>query len=380
MKIHAAEAIGTFALVFAGTGAVVVDERTGGQVTHVGVALTFGLVVMAMIYAVGDISGAHLNPAVTLGFWFARRLPGRAVAAYILSQVSGALVASASLRAMFGAGDLGATLPAGSVWQSFFLELLLTALLMFVILRVSSGPKEKGLLAGVAVGGVIAFEALFGGPISGASMNPARSLAPAIVGGSIKDLWVYLTAPPLGALLAVVAFYCVGSADERNAAGSDFAKSSVRSANQGGSMQRVVFVCIENSNRSQMAEAFARMLGGVEAFSAGSRPSGQVSPKAIAAMNELGYDLSTHHSKSLADLPDLPFDVAVTMGCGDACPNLKAMRREDWKIPNPNELSPEQFRTIRDLIAGKVNKLIFDLRKSDCGHSQCPSIPANEMA
>src|SRR5579862_6046657 len=110
-------------------------------------------------------------------------------------------------------------------------------------------------------------------------------------------------------------------------------------------MKRVVFVCIENSNRSQMAEAFARMLDGVEAYSAGSRPSGRVNPKAVAAMQELGYDLSAHHSKSLADLPAVPYDAAVTMGCGDACPNLQAARHEDWKIPDPKEMSPEQFRT-----------------------------------
>jgi arsenate reductase len=119
---------------------------------------------------------------------------------------------------------------------------------------------------------------------------------------------------------------------------------------------RAVFVCVENSNRSQMAEAFARMAG-VEAYSAGSRPSGRVNPKAIEAMKELGYDLSRHHSKSLDELPDVEFDVAVTMGCGDECPNLNAARREDWQIPDPKELPPEQFGEIRDLIARKVQQL-----------------------
>lgn len=120
---------------------------------------------------------------------------------------------------------------------------------------------------------------------------------------------------------------------------------------------KAVFVCVENSNRSQMAEAFARMAG-VEAFSAGSRPSGQVNPKAIEAMRELGYDLSTHQSKSLDDLPNVAFDVAVTMGCGDECPNLRATRREDWNIPDPKELPPEQFRQVRDLIEAKVKELL----------------------
>ena len=120
---------------------------------------------------------------------------------------------------------------------------------------------------------------------------------------------------------------------------------------------RAVFVCVENSNRSQMAEAFARMAG-IEAYSAGSRPSGKVNPKAIAAMQELGYDLTQHHSKSLDDLPNEPFDIAVTMGCGDACPNLQAKRREDWNIPDPKEMSPVEFRAVRDLIGAKVKELL----------------------
>lgn len=200
----AAEAIGTFALVLAGTGAVVIDEVTRGGVTHVGVAATFGLVVMAMIYAVGDVSGAHFNPAVTFGFWLARRLPAADVLPYVLSQLAGALAASALLRALFGnVASLGATLPAGPAAQALVLEAVLTAGLMFVILCVSTGPKEVGVMAGIAVGGVIALEALFAGPITGASMNPARSLAPALVSGNFAKLWVYLAAPLLGAAAAV---------------------------------------------------------------------------------------------------------------------------------------------------------------------------------
>ena len=206
MKRYFAELLGTFALVFAGTGAIVVNEVTGGVVTHVGIALTFGLVVMAMIYTVGDVSGAHLNPAVTLGFWVARRLPGREVAPYIGAQVAGALLASVLMRLLFPdhGGNLGATLPAGPVMQSFVLEVVLTFLLMYVILCVSEGAKEKGLMAGVAIGGVVALEAMFAGPICGASMNPARSLAPAVVSGNIEHLWLYLVAPVVGAGLAVV--------------------------------------------------------------------------------------------------------------------------------------------------------------------------------
>ncbi len=205
-KRSAAEVIGTFCLVFAGTGAIVINDVSGGQVTHVGISLTFGLVVMSMIYAIGDVSGAHLNPAVTFGFWMAKRFPGKSVLPYILSQLAGALAASGVLRAVFLMHEhLGATIPSGAAWQSFVLEVILTGILMFVILAVSSGAKEKGLMAGIAVGGVIGLEALFAGPICGASMNPARSLAPAVVSGHLTALWVYLTAPIIGAALGVAA-------------------------------------------------------------------------------------------------------------------------------------------------------------------------------
>lgn len=205
-----AECFGTFALVFAGTGAITIDEVSGGAVSHVGIALTFGLVVLATIYAIGNVSGAHINPAVTLGFWFAGRMERGWVLPYVSSQCLGALAASGILRLLFDNSlTLGATRPSGSPSQSFVLEVILTWFLVFVILSVSSGSKEKGLMAGVAIGSVIALEALFAGPISGASMNPARSLAPALVTGQLGHLWIYLAAPVLGALAAVGACRCV---------------------------------------------------------------------------------------------------------------------------------------------------------------------------
>src|SRR6476620_6657913 len=212
-KRLAAECFGTFALVFAGTGAIVIDDVTGGGVSHVGIALTFGLIVLAMIYTLGDISGAHINPAVTIGFWAARRFEWRKVVPYVVSQCAGALLASVVLRFLFPANvTLGTTIPAGPLTQSFVLELILTALLMFVILGVSTGAREKGITAGIVVGSVIGLEAMFAGPICGASMNPARSLAPAIVSLHLQSLWIYLLAPTIGALVGVLACRCVREA------------------------------------------------------------------------------------------------------------------------------------------------------------------------
>lgn len=204
IKRSISEMLGTFALVFCGTGAIVIDKETGGGVSHIGIAITFGLIVMAMIYALGEISGAHLNPAVSIAFTLAGRLPVRALGYYIASQIAGAFLASLTLKFLFPANDLlGTTLPAGTAGQSFVLEFLLTYFLMLVIINVSTGPKEQGLFAGIAVGSVILLEAMFAGPICGASMNPARSLAPAIVSGHTESLWVYLTAPVAGAALAI---------------------------------------------------------------------------------------------------------------------------------------------------------------------------------
>lgn len=205
-----AEALGTFFLVFAGCGAIAVNEVRGGAITGVGIALVFGLIVLAMIYTLGEVSGAHLNPAVTLGFWWAGRFPASQVPGYLAAQMTGAFVAAGLLKFLLPeSASLGATHPSGTALQSCVLEGILTFLLMFVILSVSTGAEEKGITAGIVVGAVIALEALFAGPICGASMNPARSLAPAVMSGSAGDVWIYFVGPISGALLAGSACGCV---------------------------------------------------------------------------------------------------------------------------------------------------------------------------
>ncbi len=204
LKKYTAEATGTFALVFCGTGAIIINQESGGAVTHVGIAITFGLIVSAMIYALGDISGAHFNPAVTIAFWLVKKFPSKEIVPYIISQAAGGLLASIVLRFLFPTNQLlGATMPAGSEMQSFVLELILTFILMFVIIHVASGSKEKGMFAGLAIGSVVLLEAMFAGPVCGASMNPLRSLAPALISGHTEHLWIYLTAPVIGAAAGV---------------------------------------------------------------------------------------------------------------------------------------------------------------------------------
>lgn len=205
MKNYIAEFIGTFAMIFCGTGAMTINEVTGGSVTHVGIGITWGLIVMAMIYAFGEISGAHFNPAVSIAFAYAKKFSWKEVPKYILFQVAGAFTASLLLMWLFPKSELlGATIPTVDLWRAFVLELILTFFLMVVIINVSTGSKEVGMMAGIAIGSVVLLEAIFAGPITNASMNPARSLAPNIVSGNIKGLWLYILAPIIGALLAVV--------------------------------------------------------------------------------------------------------------------------------------------------------------------------------
>jgi len=204
---YLAELIGTFAIVFCGTGAIVINQQSNGLVSHVGIAITFGLIVMAMIYSLGNISGAHFNPAVTIAFTIAKRFQLKQVIPYVISQLSGAFLASAILKFLFPANNtLGATLPAGTELQSFILEFILTFFLMLVIINVATGSKEQGMFAGLAIGSTVLLEAMFAGPVCGASMNPARSISPAVVSGYLEHLWIYIVAPIAGAAFAIPVF------------------------------------------------------------------------------------------------------------------------------------------------------------------------------
>ena len=276
----AAEFIGTFALVLAGAGAIVIDAKQDGVIGHVGVAATFGLVIMVMIYAVGHISGAHFNPAVTLAFAVARHFPSRDVLPYWFGQFGAALCAAAVLRAMFGnTAHLGATLPAGSQAQSFVLEVILTFFLMFVITSVATDARAVGQAAAIAIGGTVGLEAMFAGPISGASMNPARSSGPALVSGELHALWIYLLAPPIGAIAGALAYEYVRG-EPPLAPGSDGRRGRGAGA-MSDTAPEVLFVCVHNAGRSQMAAALTAHLshGRVLVRSAGSAPAGEIDPR-----------------------------------------------------------------------------------------------------
>jgi aquaporin Z len=205
MKKYLSEFLGTFILLFVGTGSVIVNHQTNGALGLPGIAMVWGFTIIAMIYAFGDISGTHINPAVTVAFAVDRRFEWKEVLPYVLAQLAGAFAGSGLLHYLFPDDKtLGITqpLPGGEV-QSFILEVVMTFILMMVVLRVSTGAKEKGITAGIAIGGTVWMLVLFGGPISGTSLNPARSIAPALLTGNLQSLWVYLTAPFLGALLGV---------------------------------------------------------------------------------------------------------------------------------------------------------------------------------
>lgn len=206
-----AEGIGTFALVFAGCGAIVAEAEHPGALGTVGIALVFGLIVMAMVYATGHLSGAHLNPAVTTAFVLTRHFPRAEAAAYIVAQLVGALVAAGLLAVVWPSrpASLGATLPTVGAGSAFAYEAVLTAFLMFVIVAVATDTRAVGAGAAIAIGGTVGLDALFAGPVTGASMNPARSLGPAVVSGDLHDLWLYIAAPLVGAAFGALAYQLV---------------------------------------------------------------------------------------------------------------------------------------------------------------------------
>ena len=207
----AAEGLAAFALVFAGCGAIVTDAARDGLLGTVGVALVFGLVIMAMIYATGHLSGAHINPAVTIAFTLTRHFPGRDAIAYIAAQLVGATLAAFVLLFAWpeAPADLGATVPSVEVGTALLYEVLMTAILMFVIISVATDARAVGAGAAIAIGGTVALDAIFGGPLTGASMNPARSFGPALASGTWTDFWIYLVGPIAGALLGALAYQLI---------------------------------------------------------------------------------------------------------------------------------------------------------------------------
>ncbi len=206
-----AEGLAAFTLVFAGCGAIVANARYDGALGTVGVALVFGLVIMAMVYATGHLSGAHINPSVTLAFTLTRHFPAREAVAYIAAQLIGATAAALVLLAVWPdqPAELGATVPSVGAGSAFVYELVMTAFLMFVIMAVATDTRAVGPAAAIAIGGTIGLDALFGGPVTGASMNPARSFGPALVSGEWRDFWVYVAGPIVGAGLGGLAYQLV---------------------------------------------------------------------------------------------------------------------------------------------------------------------------
>lgn len=211
LKRALAEGIAAFALVFAGCGAIVSDARYHGALGTIGIGLVFGLVIMAMVYATGHLSGAHINPAVTVAFTLTRHFPAREALGYIAAQLTGATLAALCLLAVWTdkPAQLGTTHPSVGAGSALVYELLLTAFLMFVIMAVATDTRAAGAAAAIAIGGVIGLDAIFGGPVTGASMNPARSFGPALVSGHWHDLWIYVAGPVLGAAIGGAAYQLV---------------------------------------------------------------------------------------------------------------------------------------------------------------------------
>jgi len=348
LKESAAEFIGTFGLVFAGAGAIMIDSVSGGRVTNLGIGVTFGLVVAAMIYALGHISGAHINPAVTIGFWISRNFPRDRVLVYVASQLGGATIAALVLRGLFGdVAHLGATSPLGDAWQALVLEFLLTFFLMLVIIALATDTKLIGQAA-IAIGATVGLEATFAGPISGASMNPARSFGPALASWYWNAHWVYWAAPILGSISGALAYQLL--------------RGETMTGRR--KVKRVLFVCVHNAGRSQMAEAFFNALAGGKAYglSAGTEPAALVNPVVVQAMKEVGIEISQTSPKRLTLDMIQKADKLIRMGCqmDQFCPT-GLVPMEDWQLEDPHGKGLEEVRKIRDEVRRRVQELLSEL-------------------
>ena len=348
----AAEGLGAFALVFAGCGAIVTDSVHAGSLGAVGVSLVFGLVIMAMVYATGHLSGAHLNPAVTLAFALTRHFPRREALAYIGAQLLGAIAAALLLLAVWPSqpAALGTTLPRVGAGSALVYEAVLTAFLMFMIMAVATDTRAVGAGAAIAIGGAVGLDALFGGPITGASMNPARSIGPALVSGELHDLWIYIVAPIAGAALGALAYQLVRGADPTH--GQPRRPDGARPLRLPAQRRPLA------DERGALRRAAA---GHHEARSAGTEPGERVHPEVVEAMNELGVDLADRAPRKLTDADAEWADVVVTMGCGDKCPYIPGKRYLDWDLEDPKGRPLEEVRRTREEIERRVVELIGEL-------------------
>lgn len=349
LKKSMAEAIGTFTIVFAGCGSVMVAERFPGSISPAEIAVIFGLAVAVMVYALGHISGAHFNPAVTLAFAAARHFPAREVMVYWIFQIAGSFGAIGVLTAILPPGKFyGATTPSVFPLQALGWEFILTFFLMFVIVAVATDTRAVGTMAGAAIGAVVMLGAFVGGPVTGASMNPARSLAPAVFEGRMDVIWIYLLGPMMGALGAALLYEYLRHSDPVKDPG-----------------KKILFLCVANSARSQMAEGLAKKFFSAGALiqSAGSRPS-RVNPLAVRALAEIDIDISRQRSKSVSRIDPSTVKTVITLCAEEVCPvYLGKFERIHWPLPDPagqsgtEEEQLQKFREVRDEISRRLKTL-----------------------
>ena len=315
----------------------------------------FGLIIMVMIYATGHLSGAHINPSVTIAFTLTRHFSPRDAIAYIAAQLTGATLAALVLLGVWPSkpAHLGATVPTVAAGSAFVYEAILTAFLVFVIMAVATDTRAVGAAAAIAIGGVIGLDALFGGPVTGASMNPARSFGPALVSSTWTDFWVYVAGPIVGAVVGALAYRSFAVSIHRG-----LSTAMPRSS----AMAHVLFVCLRNAGRSQMSQAlFERGADGRHtAASAGTTPAERVHPEVVEVMRELGIDLADRRPQLLTRELAEQADVVVTMGCGDQCPFIPGKRYIDWELRDPEGQPVDEVRATRDEIARRVQQLFTE--------------------